>query len=159
MMGKAKKDPGDLPELSLRPIGVVKNSVRDPRPNGWEAIDSRIIIKKELVASLLGLNGYSHLIVLFWMHLIPLSMRGSELQIRSGVLSELSLQGILATRSQLRPNPIGLTVVPVIDVVGSVVYVRGLDAVNGTPVLDIKPYIPAFDSEASARIPDWARGS
>ena len=64
-------DVGALPDLVLRPIGVVRNSVKEPRPDSWEAIVSRIILRPELSEALIGLDGYSHLLVLFWLHLVP----------------------------------------------------------------------------------------
>ena len=61
--------------------------------------------------------------------------------------------GILATRSQLRPNHLGVAAVPLLGVEGTVVRVRGLDAIDGTPVLDLKPYLPQYDSHPEATIP------
>ena len=68
------------------------------------------------------------------------------------------LQGVLATRSQRRPNAIGVAVVPLLRRRRNVLRVRGLDAIDGTPLLDIKPYIPHYDSVADARVPDWVKG-
>jgi tRNA-Thr(GGU) m(6)t(6)A37 methyltransferase TsaA len=68
----------------------------------------------------------------------------------------LPLLGIFATRTQLRPNPIGVSVVPLLARKGNVLRVRGLDAIDGTPVLDVKPYIPHYDSVPQATIPAWA---
>ena len=68
----------------------------------------------------------------------------------------LPLLGVLATRTQLRPNPIGVSIVPLLARKGNELRVRGLDAIDRTPVLDIKPYIPHYDSVAQATIPAWA---
>ena len=68
-------------------------------------------------------------------------------------------QGVLATRSQLRPTPLGVSVVQLLSVDGRRLRVLGLDAIDGTPVLDIKPYIPHYDSVPSARIPGWVLGT
>jgi tRNA-Thr(GGU) m(6)t(6)A37 methyltransferase TsaA len=65
-------------------------------------------------------------------------------------------RGVLATRSQLRPNPIGTSVVKVLRRRKSVLRVQGLDALDGTPVLDIKPYLPAYDAVPEAVLPPWA---
>ena len=65
------------------------------------------------------------------------------------------LRGVLATRSQRRPNPIGVSVVAVVQRRKGVLRVQGLDAIDGTPVLDIKPYLPPYDSVPDARMPDW----
>jgi tRNA-Thr(GGU) m(6)t(6)A37 methyltransferase TsaA len=63
--------------------------------------------------------------------------------------------GIFAQRAKHRPNPIGITAVELIEVRGPVLVVKGLDAIDGTPVLDIKPYVPAFDSRPAAVVPMW----
>ena len=63
--------------------------------------------------------------------------------------------GLLAQRSKHRPNPIGVTLVPLISVGDSEVVVRGLDAINGTPVLDIKPHFPEYDSPTESQVPEW----
>ncbi len=63
--------------------------------------------------------------------------------------------GVLATRSQIRPNPLLVTPVPLLAVNGNVLKVRGLDAIDGSPVLDVKPYLPYYDSVADARLPKW----
>jgi len=153
----------DLPEIIVRPIGVVRNAVGEPQPPGfdWSAVKSRILVRPELADSLLGLETYSHVKVLFWPHLVPADVIGSKHRLHPRDDPENPLQGILATRSQIRFNPILVTAVPLLSVRGNAVGVRGLDAVNGTPVLDIKPYFPHFDSIPDARVPGWvtrARG-
>jgi len=153
----------DLPEIIVRPIGVVRNAIGEPRPPGfdWSAVKSRILVRPELADSLLGLETYSHVKVLFWPHLVPADVIGSKHRLHPRDDPENPLQGILATRSQIRFNPILVTAVPLLSVRGNAVGVRGLDAVNGTPVLDIKPYFPHFDSIPDARVPGWvtrARG-
>lgn len=154
---------GELPEIIVRPIGVVRNAVGEPQPPGfdWSAVKSRILVRPELADSLLGLETYSHVKVLFWPHLVPADVIGSKHRLHPRDDPENPLQGILATRSQIRFNPILVTAVPLLSVRGNAVGVRGLDAVNGTPVLDIKPYFPHFDSIPDARVPGWvtrARG-
>ncbi|MFQ5878726.1 MAG: TrmO family methyltransferase [Dehalococcoidia bacterium] len=67
------------------------------------------------------------------------------------------LQGVFATRTQNRPNPLGLAVVPLLRRRGNRLRVRGLDAIHGTPVLDIKPYVPYYDCVPDARLPEWTR--
>src|SRR5437667_4104717 len=156
----------EIPELSditLRPIGVVRNAVKEPQPPGfdWGHVKSGILVRPELADSLLGLDSYSHVKVLFWPHLVPPEVIGSKYRRHARDDPENPLQGILATRSQIRSNPILVTAVPLLSVRGNAVGVRGLDAVNGTPVLDIKPYFPHFDSIPDARVPGWvtrARG-
>ncbi len=143
------------PEITLSPIGLVRNRVKEPMPSGWEKVTSRIIVRPEIEEALLGLEGYSHIIVLFWPHLVPDDERGSKLRLHPLDDPEYALQGILATRSQIRFNPVLVSVVPLLTVKGHVLEVRGLDAVDGTPVLDVKPYIPYYDALPDARLPAW----
>ena len=148
----------DFPDITVRPIGVVRNDVKEPQPAGfdWSGVTSRILIRPELADGLLGLESYSHVKVLFWPHLVPPEVIGSKHRLHPRDDPENPLQGILATRSQIRFNPILVTAVPLLSVKGNTVRVRGLDAIDGTPVLDIKPYFPHFDSIPDARVAEWA---
>jgi tRNA-Thr(GGU) m(6)t(6)A37 methyltransferase TsaA len=144
-----------LADITLRPIGVVRNRVKEPTSHGWDEVKSRIVLRRELAEALLGLDGYSHIQVLFWPHQIPEEVRGSKPQLHPMDDPANPLQGILATRSQIRFNPILTSVVPLLKVKGNVLHVRGLDAVDGSPVLDIKPYIPYHDSIPEAKVARW----
>lgn len=144
-----------LADISLRPIGVVRNRVKEPGPHGWEDVTSRIVVRRELAEALLGLDGYSHIHVLFWPHQIPDEVRGSKPRLHPMDDPENPLQGVLATRSQIRFNPILTSVVPLLKMKGNVLHVRGLDAVDGSPVLDVKPYIPHHDSIPEAKVAQW----
>ncbi|HEV8573433.1 MAG TPA: tRNA (N6-threonylcarbamoyladenosine(37)-N6)-methyltransferase TrmO [Dehalococcoidia bacterium] len=150
----------DLPAVTLRPIGVIRNSVLDPQPPGfdWGGVTSRIVVRPDLTDALLGLETYSHLNVLFWPHLIPADVIGSKHRLHPRDDPQNPLQGILATRSQIRFNPILVTAVPLLSIKGDTLKVRGLDAIDGTPVLDIKPYFPHFDSIPDAKVPSWVAG-
>ena len=146
----------DLPDVTLKPIAVVRNRIKQPQPGiDWGALTSRIVVRPELADALLGLDTYSHVLVLFWPHLVPEDVRGSKHRLHPMDDPENPLQGVLATRSQIRFNPILCTAVRLLGVKGNVLRVRGLDAVDGTPVLDIKPYIPHFDAVPDARLPGW----
>jgi len=153
--GRRPPDLPPLPEITLKPIGIVRNRVKEPMPTDWQDITSRIIIRPELEDALLGLDNFSHIQVLFWPHLVPEEVRGSKHRLYPRDDQRNPLQGVLATRSQIRFNPILATVVPLLAVKGNVLRVRGLDAVDGSPVLDVKPYIPYFDVVAKARVPQW----
>ena len=155
-----KRTPDDdafpaLDDVTLRPIGVVRNRVKEPMPDGWTDIESRIIIRRELEPMLLNLGDYSHVIVICWPHLVPDDVRGSKPQLRSRDDEKYPLMGVLATRSQVRPNPIMTSPVPLLEVKANVLRVRGLDAIDATPVLDIKPYLPHYDAIPEARVPGW----
>jgi len=149
--------PVPLEPVSLQPIAVVRNNVRAPRMEGWEQVRSDLIFRDDLLAALDGIEGYSHVIVVFHCHLVPEEERTTG-RIHPRGDPCLPEQGVLATRSQRRPGSLGVTVVPLLRRRRNIVRVRGLDAIDGTPVLDIKPYIPHYDSVPDARVPDWARG-
>jgi tRNA-Thr(GGU) m(6)t(6)A37 methyltransferase TsaA len=140
--------------VSVRPIGVVRNNVRDPQPDGWEDVRSDLIFRGDLEGALDGIEAYSHVIVVFAFHLVPEEARQVRLHPRGDV--SLPEQGVLATRSQLRPSPIGVAVVPLVRRRRTILRVTGLDAIDGTPILDIKPYFPPYDSVPDAKVPDWA---
>ena len=145
----------ELPEITLRPIGYVKNGVKEPKPDGWADVVSRIVIRSDLEDALLGLEAWSHVMVLFWPHLISPEVLGSKHRLHPRDDPENPLQGVLATRSQIRFNPVLVTSVKLLGVKGNVLRVKGLDAIDGTPVLDVKPYIPRFDSVPEAMMPEW----
>ena len=68
---------------------------------------------------------------------------------------ELPLVGLFATRSPNRPNPVGIATVRLLERQGNILKVEGLDAIDGTPIIDIKPYIPGYDSATDAKVPPW----
>jgi tRNA-Thr(GGU) m(6)t(6)A37 methyltransferase TsaA len=141
--------------VSIRPIGVVRNEVRTPRPSGWEQVRSSIIVREDLADGLDGIDGYSHIIVVFAFDKVP----ESEQRLRVPGVGDARIpeQGVFATRSQRRPSPIGVSVVSLMRRRGNVLWVSGLDAINETPVLDIKPYYPGHDAVDGATVPEWAR--
>ncbi len=145
-------------KINLTPIGTVRNYVNDPKRKDWQAVASQIVINKELETALDGVEGFSHLIIIYWMHkLSPAEQRPAKVHPKGD--RSLPLTGVFATRSPARPNPIGMTVVKLVERRGSILEVTGLDALNGTPVLDIKPYIPSHDSIPEASVPEWLHAS
>jgi tRNA-Thr(GGU) m(6)t(6)A37 methyltransferase TsaA len=140
--------------IEYRAIGVVRNRVRDSRPSGWEDVRSDIILRDDLASALDALDGFSHVIVVFHLHRVPEVARRLHLPVgNEDVPPE---RGVLATRSQLRPNPLGVSVATVLHRRQAVLRVKGLDALDGTPVLDLKPYLPSYDAIPEAKLPDWA---
>jgi len=140
--------------VALKAIGIVRNRVQEPRMEGWDEVPSDIIVKKELTGALDGLEGYSHVLVLFYLHRVSDEERARTHCHPRGD-PRYPLQGVLATRTQHRPNPIGASVVRLLRRRRNVLRVQGLDAINGTPVLDIKPYIPHYDAPSEVRVPEW----
>jgi tRNA-Thr(GGU) m(6)t(6)A37 methyltransferase TsaA len=124
--------------LLLRPIGRVEGSA--------------IRIHKRWSRGLEGIEGFSHLIVLFWLH----RAGRTQMRIHPKDLKTFPKIGFLATRTPHRPNPIGVTVVKLLRRRGSWLQVEGLDAWEGTPILDVKPYT-GRESIRRFRIPTWVR--
>ena len=140
--------------VSFRPIGVVRNSVTKPQPGGWADLRSDIILRDDVAGMLDGIDGYSHVIVVFAFHRVPESEQRPR--VRPHGDRRVPEQGVLATRSQLRPNPIGVSAARLLRRRRNILRVEGLDAIDGTPVLDVKPYFPNYDAIPNAGIPDWA---
>jgi len=150
---RKKPEPFDRPvapgAVMLPAIGFVRNDVAKPRPQNWEKVESTIELLPEHAKKLAGLDGYSHVVVVFFMDLAATAPNKPEtLTLASG-----HTYGIFATRSQLRPNHLGVSAVALLGVEGTSLRVRGLDAIDGTPVLDIKPYLPEYDAVPGASIP------
>ncbi len=140
--------------VALKAIGIVRNRVQGPRMEGWEEVSSDIIVRKDLTGALDGLEGYSHVLVLFYLHRVSDEEREPTHCHPRGD-SRYPLQGVLATRTRRRPNPVGASVVRLLRRRRNVLRVRGLDAINGTPVLDVKPHIPHYDAPSEVHVPDW----
>jgi tRNA-Thr(GGU) m(6)t(6)A37 methyltransferase TsaA len=147
---------GELPAISLKPIGIVRTEVRQPPkpPYDWNEVVSEIEIDQSLTEALDNLDEFSHIIVLYWMHKINTTEPPPAKVHPKGKL-ELPLVGLFATRSPNRPNPLGETTVRLLKRQENILKVRGLDAIDGTPVIDIKPYLPGHDSVARAKVPRW----
>lgn len=140
--------------ITMEPIGTVKNNVTEPIQQQWEEIESELVLNPDLVEALEGLEEFSHIIVLFWMHR-TFPQPGPWGKVHPRKRQDLPLVGLLATRSPIRPNSIGMTVVRLLERRENVLKVRGLDALDGTPVLDIKPYLPRGDCIPGAEFPAW----
>ena len=135
----------------LRAIGRARSPVTKLRSGGFRDVTCEIYLNPELVPAAAGLEGFSHVIVLFWMD----RTEAPRLKVVPQGKSDAPELGVLATREALRPNPIGLTVCELIRCDGERLTVRGLDVIDGTPVIDVKPYIPKIDRVETARFPEW----
>ena len=141
----------DQKRIILKPIGYVRTeAVCDEVKDRTRT--SRIVIEGEVSEALEGIDGFSHIFVLFWLNQV--SEQPKILKVHPRGREDLPLLGIFATRTKLRPNPIGLTLVELMGVKGNVLVVRGLDAFDGTPVLDLKPF-DFWDMAEDARMPEW----
>ena len=142
--------------IRIEPIGIVKNEFKDHVPEGYEDRISEIIIHSEFLEGLHLLNENSHIVVVFWMNRVDEENRGIMRMHPKG-REDLPLLGVFATRSPRRPNPIGIRAVRLIEIINNIIRVEGLDALNETPVLDIKPYSKKHDHVKDAKSPSWAR--
>jgi tRNA-Thr(GGU) m(6)t(6)A37 methyltransferase TsaA len=140
--------------LSFEPIGVVRSPVVAERDDDWGEVVSELQVVERLAPGLVGLEQFSHLNVLFWMHQSSFDA-ATDLVRRPRGRSDMPQLGIFAQRAKHRPNPIGLTAVRLLGRKGAVLKVQGLDAIDGTPILDLKPYVPAFDQVADPTLPEW----
>jgi tRNA-Thr(GGU) m(6)t(6)A37 methyltransferase TsaA len=139
-------------KIVLKPIGFVRTAAHGDEVRDKIRI-SQVVILKELSQALEGIEDFSHLFVLFWLHQVSDQER-SMLKVHPRGREDLPLLGIFATRTKLRPNPLGLSLVELVKVEKNVLTVRGLDAFDGTPVLDLKPFDP-WDTAKDAKVPRW----
>ena len=140
--------------LNIEPIGTVKSPVKEGVDEDWGGVVSEIHLEERYALGLVGLNEFSHILVVFYMHKSTFE-EGAHLQRRPQGRPDMSLIGIFAQRAKHRPNPIGVSAVELLVVRGNIITVRGLDAIDGTPVLDVKPYFPVYDCRVEARTPGW----
>ncbi|MDA3916876.1 MAG: tRNA (N6-threonylcarbamoyladenosine(37)-N6)-methyltransferase TrmO [Deltaproteobacteria bacterium] len=130
--------------ISITPIGIIETPFDDLKgmpiqPSGADKIQGTIIIDKEYEEGLSDLEGFSHIILLYHFH----KSKGYNLMVKP--FMDDQQRGLFSTRAPRRPNPIGLSIVRLIKIEGKRVTIEGIDVLNGTPLIDIKPYVPRFD--------------
>ncbi len=144
-------------EFTVKPIGFVRSARNEPIDDGWDGIETRIELDaKELAPdAVLGLSDFSHIEVVFLFDRADpaKACRGSR---RSRGREDWPLTGILAQRAKDRPNRLGVTMCRLLKVENNILHARGLDAIDGTPVLDIKPVMRGFLPRGDIREPQWA---
>jgi tRNA-Thr(GGU) m(6)t(6)A37 methyltransferase TsaA len=141
-------------EIKIKPIGIVSSPVTERMDENWGEVKSKIILKPEFDGALLGLEGFSHAIIVTYLHQANYE-KEKHLQRRPRNLETMPKVGILSQRAKNRPNPIGITAVEIVNVGNDYLEVKGLDAIDGTPILDIKPYYPHYDKIDNPKIPEW----
>lgn len=144
----------DTQSFVLHPIGRVRSPVVEPTDLDWGSVESRIVLEPDYRPGLRGLDGFSHVLVVTLLHGAAFDP-ARHLVRRPRGLADLPELGIFSQRAKDRPNPLGVTVVPLVAVEPDGLVVRGLDAIDGTPVLDLKPHFPAFDCAPDATVPGW----
>ncbi|HEY6570346.1 MAG TPA: tRNA (N6-threonylcarbamoyladenosine(37)-N6)-methyltransferase TrmO [Candidatus Limnocylindrales bacterium] len=145
-----------LEPVTFRPIGVIRTPFSDPagmpvQAAGATGITGSIELDPAYAEGLADLDGFSHLTLLYYLHRVDAA--------RLTVIPFLDDQphGVFATRSPARPNPIGLSTVRLVGIEGTTIRIEDVDILDGTPLLDIKPYVPQLDDRADPRI-GWYLG-
>lgn len=137
-------------EIRFKPIGVIRSEHHNQeytpiQPVFGPICEGRIEVFPEFAEGLQDIEGFSHLIILYWFH------EAKTTSLRAKPFLEDVNHGIFAIRAPCRPNPIGLSIVQLIKREGNVLHLKGVDVLDGTPLLDIKPYVTHFDSFSDAR--------
>jgi tRNA-Thr(GGU) m(6)t(6)A37 methyltransferase TsaA len=140
--------------ITIHPIGYVRSPVHAQTDEGWGEVVCCIEMLPPYQPGLLGLEQFSHVIVVTFLHEATFDP-ARDLRRRPRGQAAMPEVGIFAQRAKDRPNPIGITAVPVVRIAADGLQVRGLDAIDGTPVLDLKPYYPAYDLVKEAVCPEW----
>jgi len=141
--------------IIYKPIGVIHSPFEDVekmpiQPSGGKGIKGEVELDKEFVPGLKDLEGFSHIILIYHFHL----SKGYSLEVIPFL--DDNPKGVFATRAPRRPNPIGLSVVRLTGLKENTLFIEDVDIVDGTPLLDIKPFVPEFDNRDSEKI-GWLR--
>ena len=131
--------------FQIFPVGVIRNTGEDVR----------IETEEKYHDAMLGLEVFSHIVVLYWFHKNDTPENRSVLQVHPRKNPDNPLSGVFATHSPKRPNLIGLSICKIQSIVGTTIHVDRIDALDGSPVIDIKCYIPSSRSDLGIRLPDW----
>jgi tRNA-Thr(GGU) m(6)t(6)A37 methyltransferase TsaA len=134
-----------MASFQIHPVGIVRKT----------NTSASIEIFKDYTDALLGLEGFSHIVVLYWFDQNDTADKRRMLQVHPRKDPHNPLTGVFATHSPQRPNLIGLTVCKIISIHGDVIEIEDIDALDGSPVIDIKCYIPGSVAEKDVRLPDW----
>lgn len=143
--GNAEEPKKTAGEYIFRQIGTVQKDKEH----------TTLVMNKDVESALLGLDGYSHVLVFWCFDKNDTPEKRAVRQVHPRGNKKNPLTGIFACRCPARPNPLALTLCKIISVKGNVVEIEKIDAFDGTPILDLKPYIPGYDSSEAATVPNW----
>jgi tRNA-Thr(GGU) m(6)t(6)A37 methyltransferase TsaA len=143
-------------DIYFKPIGIIHSPFKDVhgmpiQPAGAKGVEGTIEIEPEYIDGLRDIEGFSHIILIYYFHL-----SGAYCLLVKPFLDD-TLRGVFSTRAPKRPNPIGLSIVRLVKVEGSILHIENVDIIDGTPLLDIKPYVPELDGIKAART-GWLSG-
>lgn len=138
-------------KIKYKPIGIIHSPFKDIagmpiQPGGAKGIRGTIEMAPKYVPGLKDLEGFSHIFLIYHFHL----SKGYALHVQP--FMDNTLRGVFATRAPRRPNPIGISVVKLLKIKEAILFIEDVDVVDGTPLLDIKPYLPEFDTRKVQRI-------
>lgn len=139
--------------ITFKPIGKARNKVKKPMLPGWKDIVSEIVIDKKYTKGLDGIEDYSHIIIVYWMD----QEKECHLKHHPQNRSDVPFIGVFACRCPQRPNRIAISTVELISRKENILKVKGLDILNNTPILDIKPYTPVYDKVTKSKLPLWVK--
>ena len=142
--------------IKIEPIGFVRNDFEDQIPENYQDLSSEIVLDAQFTEAVHRIEENSHIVVLFWLDRVEEEKRQIR-KLHPKGRSDLPLVGVLATRSPNRPNPLGMRAVRLVSREKNVLTVVGLDALNKSPVLDIKPYSLKHDLVEGAKGPPWIK--
>lgn len=145
-----------MDKIVFRPIGIIHTPFKQIegmpiQPSGASDVPGSVQISLEYQEALDDVVGFSHLILLYHFH------RAEGFALKVKPFMDDHARGMFATRAPRRPNPIGLSVVRLVDVKGCTLDIQGVDMLDGTPLLDLKPFVPQFDAPEAGRI-GWLTG-
>ncbi|EFK05736.1 methyltransferase, YaeB family [delta proteobacterium NaphS2] len=141
----------------INPIGIIHSpyeSIEDMpiQPKGASAVAGRVIVNEEYIDGLQDLDGFSHIYLLYRFH------KATRTEMVVTPFMDQKTRGVFSTRSPLRPNHIGISIVALTGIEGNNVFVAGIDVLDGTPLLDIKPYIEEFDA-VQGSVSGWLKAT
>jgi len=145
-----------MDEIRLKPIGVIRSPFKDPRGAPIQATNGQGVrgfaeVFEEYAEGLDDLDGFSHVVLICHLHLA----RQTNLKVTPFL--DTVLRGVFSTRAPSRPNHLGLTIARLVRIEGNTLHLEDLDIVDGTPLLDIKPYVPRLDQRQGAKL-GWLEG-
>jgi tRNA-Thr(GGU) m(6)t(6)A37 methyltransferase TsaA len=137
-------------KIEYRPIGFVHSPFQTAsgtpiQPSRAKGIEGTVVLEDEFIEALSDLDGFSHIILICHLH------RALPFKLKVVPYLDTELRGLFATRAPSRPNPIGISVVRLLAIDGPRLRIEGVDLLDGTPVLDIKPFVRDFDDEIEVR--------
>jgi len=137
-------------KIEYTPIGIIHSPFKEPvgmpiQPTGAAGVEGTVEVFEDFRAGLKDLEGFSHIILLYHFH------RSQGFNLHVVPFMDSQIRGLFATRAPRRPNPIGLSAVRLVRIENGILYIENVDILDGTPLLDIKPYVPDFDAPREVR--------